>query len=343
MKSLTVSRLTSFALLTTFLIGSLLNADAQNRWSRKAKETYYPSSIDNSEQPSLVYAPKSDKGKRPLLVALHTWSDDFKQEGGQPLFGDWCIQNEWFMIHPNFRGKNRTPSALGSELAVADIVSAVDYMKSKYNVDENRIYLVGVSGGGHMSLLMAGRHPEIWAGVSAWCGISDIQAWWEQKSEDGPERYASEIEKACGGKPGIDLEATKQARARSPLSYLENAGSVNLDINHGIDDGRKGSVPFTHSLNAFNLLIPESDRISKELINAFYETQKVPDGLESDPLNDPVYGKKHPIFRKVTPTARITIFKGGHEIIHEAALNWLNQQAKGKPADWKVSEHIKIR
>ena len=246
------------------------------------------------------------------------------------------------MIHPNFRGKNKTPKALGSDLAVADIVSAVEFMKSEYPIDENRIYLTGVSGGGHMSLLMAGRHPEIWAGVSAWCGISDIQTWWEQKSEVGPKRYAEEIEKACGGKPGIDDEATKQARYRSPLTYLSKAGSVNLDINHGVKDGRQGSVPFTHSLYAYNRVVDGTEAINQEDIDSFYETQIVPAHLQSK-INDPIYGKKKPVFRKQTQHTRITVFDGTHEMIHEAALNWLRLQKKGKPAVWEVNEHIKIR
>jgi pimeloyl-ACP methyl ester carboxylesterase len=342
MKLISPTRLTTIPLLAIFLFVSVATVDAQNRWSRKVKETYYPSSIDNSQQPSLVYAPKKVDGKRPLLVALHTWSNDFLQEGGQPLFGDWCIQNDWFMIHPNFRGKNRTPQAMGSDLAVGDIVSAVEYMKSEYNVDGNRIYLVGTSGGGHMSLLMAGRHPEIWAGVSAWCGISDIQAWWEQKSADGPERYAEEIELALGAAPGTDLEATQQARYRSPLSYLTSAANVSLDINHGIDDGRKGSVHFTHSLYAFNRVVSGEDAISEADIKTFYETQEVPVHLKTS-IKDPVYGRKIPLFRKTTPTCRITIFKGGHEIIHEAALNWLALQKKGSPTVWEVTNPIKIK
>ena len=337
------SKLPLSLLLLCTLLGSMLSLEAQNRWSRKVKETYYESAADNSQQPALVYAPKRVEGKRPLLVALHTWSNDFLQEGGQPLFGDWCIQNDWFFIHPNFRGKNRTPKALGSDLAVGDIVSAVEYMVETYDVDENRIYLTGTSGGGHMSLLMAGRHPEIWAGVSAWCAITDIQTWWEQKSVDKKnKRYASEIEKAVGGRPGLDAEATEQARHRSPLTYLPKAGEVNLDINHGVDDGRKGSVPFTHSLLAFNRVVTGQHAISEEAIESFYTTQTPPaDG--SSKLDAPAYGKRKPIYRKTGDDTRITIFKGGHEIVHEASLNWLRHQRKGQAPVWEYDEVIKIR
>lgn len=337
------SKLPLAFLTFTLLANSLATVQAQHRWSRHVKDVYYQSSADNSLQPAFVYAPKRVEEPRPLLVALHTWSNDFRQEGGQPLFGEWCMDNDWFLIHPNFRGKNRTPDALGSDLAVGDIVSAVEYMKANYNVDENRIYLCGTSGGGHMSLLMAGRHPEIWAGVSAWCPITDIQVWWEQKTAEGPERYAEEIEKACGGKPGIDPEATEEARKRSPLTYLSNAAGVNLDINHGIEDGRRGSVPFTHSLYAFNRIVEGADAISQEDIDFLYEKQKVPEG-QAKAKRDPVYGKrKQPVFRKTAGNCRITIFDGGHEIIHEAALNWLRLQEKGKPAEWEVKDIVELR
>ena len=84
---------------------------------------------------------------------------------------------------PNFRGRNRRPEATGSELAVEDIVSAVDYGKRTTRIDENRIYLVGTSGGGYSCLLMAGRHPRLWAGVSAWVPIYDLEAWYYETKE----------------------------------------------------------------------------------------------------------------------------------------------------------------
>ena len=342
MNKFNLIRIPVLSILLLALVIPPLTVDAQNRWSRKVKDIFYPTGPDSREQPMLMYAPRKVEGKRPLLVALHSWSSDYLQEGGQPLFGDWCIDNDWFMIHPNFRGRNRNPNALGSELAIRDIVDAVEYMKSNYEIDEDRIYLCGVSGGGHMSLLMAARHPEIWAGVSAWCGISDIQAWWEQKTAVGPERYAKEIEKACGGKPDSNPQAAEQCRLRSPLTYLTKAGKVNLDINHGFDDGRKGSVPFTHSLHAFNKVVAGTDAISEEEIKTLYDDHTIPEQLKYKG-KDPLYGKKTPLFRKHTATCRVTLFKGAHEIIHEAALNWLNLQRKGKPAVWTVTDPVKLR
>ncbi len=71
-------------------------------------------------------------------------------------------------------------------------------MRKTLAIDPQRIYLVGVSGGGHMALLMAGRAPEVWAGVSAWCGISDLAAWHRQTKAAGLSYWQS-LEKACGG------------------------------------------------------------------------------------------------------------------------------------------------
>ena len=313
------------------------------------EEVTYLSSADQTEQPALFEIPAKTEKPVPLLVALHTWSSDYKQAGGEAVYARWCQQMGWAFIHPNFRGKNNTPDALGSDLAVGDITSAVEFAKAQTNIDPDRIYCIGVSGGGHASLLMAARAPEIWAGVSAWCGISDI-AKWHQQCTDRPSfiRYAQHIEKVLGGAPGSSLEHSTAAKHRSPLTWLEVAKQVNLDINHGINDGRPsrleddfngGSVPFTHSLEAWNEIVPTSARFEPGMIQTWYETQKFPDtGIKPDPL----YGDKQPQFQKINDNTRVTIFNGGHEIIHVAALNWLAAQRRGNPAAWSIEDPVEL-
>lgn len=300
-------------------------------------EIHYTSSGDQSQQPALFWKPESSNAnnKVPLLVGLHTWSGTYKQTGGETTYAKWCQQVGWAFIHPNFRGANWTPDALGSDLAVADIVSAVEYAKANAYIDETRIYCIGVSGGGHASLLMAGRHPEIWAGVSAWCGISDIAEWHRQCSGTKFEGYAKHIEKALGGAPDND-ERRASAKNRSPVTWLKNAGHVPLDINHGINDGRTGSVPFIQSMHAWNQVVEREKQFLPGEIVEFYETQKVPTSLAEFKAGkaDPLYGSRHPILRRIDGSTRLTIFNGGHEIVHEAALNWLAAQQKGKPANW---------
>lgn len=307
------------------------------------EEMSYVSSADDTEQPTLFWAPEKSDGPLPLLVALHTWSSDYTQAGGEAVYARWCQQENWVFIHPNFRGPNRKPEALGSDLAVGDVLSAIEFAKEKANIDPERIYCIGVSGGGHMSLLMAGRAPEIWAGVSAWCGISDIAAWHQQCSEN--ERfahYAGHIEKALGAPPEKGSDALESANHRSPVSWLNAAQAVNLDINHGVKDGRIGSVPFTHSLHAWNAVVEGEKEFPADWIDSSYQSQTFSEsGNEANP--DPLYGEHQPVFRKTAENTRITIFDGGHQIVHNAALNWLAAQRKGAPAVWELKNTVILK
>lgn len=294
------------------------------------------SSADGAEQKALWWRPENQDEPRPLLVALHTWSGNYKQGGGEIVYAQWCLANDWVFIHPDFRGPNKTPAACGSELVVSDILDAVAYAKKQANVDEDRVYLIGVSGGGHASLLMAGRHPEIWAGVSAWCGISDLADWHEKHAGT---RYGNMMEAACGGPPS-DPAAAEQFRLRSPNTWLANArGKVALDIAHGLADGRTGSVPFTHSLDAFNLVADDPDKLSELEIHGFYKVQT--SEVDSDAV-DPLFGADPLPFRRQSASARVTIFDGGHEIVHRQALNWLAQQKRGEAPVWNL-DPAKIR
>ena len=324
------------------LMCSALPLLAADKWPSDVKEIGIRSTLDSADQPALWWSPEDAKEARPLLVGLHTWSSDYRQTGSSTPYLQWCRQQGWHFIHPNFRGANRTPEALGSDLAVQDVVDAVRWAKANVKVDARRIYLIGVSGGGHMSLLMAARHPEIWAGVSAWCGIVDVARWHAEHSTNGKsDRYASEIEIALGGPPN-NAKRRDDARRRSPEMWLPAARSVPLDIAAGVHDGRKGSVPFRHSLDAFNAVVPVSARMAERALDSFYETQQLPNGWAA-PTADPLYGKRPPVFRKIHENTRVTIFEGGHEIVHEAALNWLMQQEKGRPAAWNVKSPIRLR
>ena len=299
-------------------------------WPAEVQAVTHRAGLDNSEQPCLIYDPR-DSQPVPLLVALHTWSNDHLQP--EPFYAEWCLVKRWAMIRPNFRGPNRTPEACGSELAVHDILSAVTFARTTMKIDLNRIYLVGVSGGGHMALLMAGRAPEIWAGVSAWCGIHDLAAWHSQQKKTMSNTYWKALEAVCGGAPGSSPAADDQYRQRSPATWLKRATGLPIDIAAGIADGHNGSVPVSHSLNAFNDLAADTDRISDTQIDALTVRPSVPSELQR-PAADPLYGAKPILYRRQSRQARVTLFAGGHEIIPSAALNWLSGQRKGSPANW---------
>ena len=309
-------------------------------WPEEVREIQYQCRADDSFQPALVYGNTNTKTARPLLVGLHTWSFNYKQAEGETVYAKWCIQNGWHFIHPDFRGANNNPKAMGSDYVVSDIADSVKYMKEHYPVDTERIYCVGISGGGHAALLMAGRAPDIWAGVSAWCGISDIKEWYKQTAASNP-HYAQSISKACGGNPVQDENVIPECMKRSPVSYLSGAKLVNLDINAGINDGREGSVPFTQSLLAFNSVALDDRKIKETEIAEFYEKRSFP-LYESGEISVELYGTHKPLFVRTSQNARIVIFNGAHEIIHLAALNWLAVQRKGQKARWIIEHPIQM-
>ncbi len=314
----------AFKLIVIAFVGGTLTVNAG--YPDAVKPVTIKSSKDGSLQPALFFAPETGDPV-PLLVALHTWSSGWQNNYNIPL-AKGCIERNWAFIHPDFRGPNKNPDACGSDLAVADIVDAVAWAGKEARIDPSRIYLAGASGGGHMALLMAGKAPEIWAGISAWVPITDCAAWHRQCLKAG-RRYYADLEKSCGGKPGESPGIDAQYRKRSPLTRLKEAGNVPLDINAGIHDGHQGSVPISHSLNAFNILANPQDRRSALHIAHFTSQSTVPEALLRPVDHDAAYGeKRQPLWRAESNNTRVTIFNGGHEMIPGAIFGWLNRQVK---------------
>lgn len=287
-------------------------------------EVRYRTSADKTLQPAFFYAPRVNRPV-PLLVALHSWSADYRQKLHQPC-AQYCIDHQWAYIHPHFRGPNNRPEATGSELVVKDILIAVDYARSRARIDPRRIYLVGTSGGGYTALLLAGRAPKVWAGVSAWVPITDLKAW-HSECKKSKRKYWKDIELSCGGPPGHSTKVDQQYRQRSPLTHLHHARGMALDINAGIRDGHTGSVPVSHSLLAFNRVAAKKDQFNARDIAYLVKEAKVPRHLAQS-IVDPAYGKKMPLLRRTSGKARLTLFDGGHELIPKAATQWLSKQSR---------------
>lgn len=300
-------------------------------------EITYPCKFDSSLQPAIFQAAVSSE-PRPLVVALHTWSFDHTQFN--PAYGELCKKYDFHLIHPAFRGPNWQKEACGSELVVSDLEDAVAYMKKTVNVDEKRIYLVGGSGGGHCSLLMAGRRPDLWTAISAWCPISDIAAWHDECKSSSFPQYANHIEGACGGDPSTDETAAFEAKKRSPLTWLPNAvnAPVVIDISTGIHDGHTGSVPVSQAIRAYNVLAAPEDRIGEADIAFICKNEAVPPHFAATEQDqEPAFDGRKIYLRRCSGNVRLTLFEGGHDQLPVPAFQWLAKQVSGQAPDWSLS------
>ncbi len=287
------------------------------------------SQLDGETQQLLYWAPEgATKQPTVLFVFLHSWSSDFKQDNSKWL--EECVRRNWIWLHPDFRGINNSLKACGSRFARQDILDAMEFACERWNVDRERIYLAGVSGGGHMSLLMAGHHPDRFSAVSSWVGPTDLADWHRFHTKDGqPQKYAQMIEASLGGPPRTSVQIDNDYRDRSPVFHLDHTDDLPISIMAGVEDGHTGSVPIRHSLWAFNAIAKShgSPLVSDVEIEQLSTQKKLLSPTPEDIVSDPALGRT--IFlHRTSGNSEITIFEGGHESLPSAAFEWLSQHRR---------------
>ena len=208
------------------------------------EEIWIKSTLDHSDQPSLFHF--AGEGT-PLLVGLHTWSYGRHNQVKNML--PYAEKHGWSLLLPEFRGANKGKNphcleACGSPPAIRDILDAIDYVCEHYGVDAKRIFLLGLSGGGHMALLTAANAPERFLAVGAFVPITDMLAWHAYS-----DAYRRHIEACLGGSP--EEVGEEIYRERSPISYIDALSRANLKIFHGRFDR---VVPFGQSVKLYHLM-----------------------------------------------------------------------------------------
>ncbi len=306
-----------------------LGASRLGPWRERVPEVdmvRVPSTVDATMQRVAFYDSGSAREK-PLLVVLHSWSASYLQNISIP-YARFAVDNDWVFVHPDYRGRNRRPEATFSELAVQDVIDAVEYARSRGHVDDSRIYLVGYSGGAMMSLVLAGRYPERWAGVVTWVAVVDLVEWYETMSRRGS-RYAREIAASCGGAPRPGTRAEAECLRRSPLTYLPRAaGHAPIFIAHGLGDLLASP---DHAIRAFNALAAPEDRITDAQREHIAAQRALPQELwgETAGVDRAFEHAGTPVvLRRTSRQATLVLFDGPHDMLYEPGLRWLARQRR---------------
>ena len=150
------------------------------------------SKVDETDQPYAVYIPKNfdETKKYPLVIFLHgAWSThrlglrrvfgkgnvqgtDFIVPGHVPLENDLEAIRYWPEL-PDVNYIVAAPLARGTAgyqgIPEQDVYEMLDDVKSRFPIDEDRIYLTGLSMGGGGTTWLGLTRPDIWAAIAPVC------------------------------------------------------------------------------------------------------------------------------------------------------------------------------
>ena len=182
----TLVRTALFAALVAGLFGSYATAEPTTRpttarasQGRIERRTYDFKEAGKEMEYALFVPGAYDKSKRwPLVVALHGLYSNPQQIMHYPGLTDQAERRGylvvapmgynargWYGAVPLVKGKAEDPPNL-SELSERDVLNVLDIVRKEYNVDPDRVYLLGHSMGGGGTWHLAIKYPDLWAALA---------------------------------------------------------------------------------------------------------------------------------------------------------------------------------
>jgi pimeloyl-ACP methyl ester carboxylesterase len=184
-----------FAFLT-FLTIALSVFGTSDAFSQRLKagpqDLSFFSTVDETDQPYAIYIPKNfdESRKYPLVVFLHgAWSNhrlglrrafgqgnlqglDFIKPGNVPVETD-LESTRYFPVLKDIDYIVAAPLARGTAgyqgIPEQDVYDMLADIESRFSIDENRIYLTGLSMGGGGTVWLGLTRPDIWAALAPCC------------------------------------------------------------------------------------------------------------------------------------------------------------------------------
>jgi predicted peptidase len=174
----------------------------------------------DGESKYVVFVPHGYTGEKeyPLILFLHG-SGERGDDGEAPVkqgignaitFKGGEKKFPFFVVFPQCRAKGNW----GADRPDADRALAIlDEVQKSYKIDNKRIYLTGLSLGGHGTWSLAAAHPDRWAAIVPICGWGDTAT--ADKIKDIP----------CWGFIGDKDNAKLVDSTRAMIAALKKAGA----------------------------------------------------------------------------------------------------------------------
>jgi poly(3-hydroxybutyrate) depolymerase len=171
-------------LLLTFILAIPLVAQEEKKekgktQSRIQKRTYDFKEAKKAEMEYALFVPSTyDKDKKsPLIVALHgLYSNpqqmmryrgltDLAEKHGYIVVAPMGYNSSgWYGVKIPFKKDPKAPDNL-SELSEKDVMNVLALTRKEFNIDDNRIYLMGHSMGGGGTMHIALKNPDLFAAL----------------------------------------------------------------------------------------------------------------------------------------------------------------------------------
>lgn len=194
----------------------------------------FTSTFDNTTQRAVLQVPTAYQASQatPLLVVLHDWEQD-----RFPPFNDFQAAADaagWLLVSPDMHGDHAPDPAhpmwytLASRGSQRDILDSIQWVSARYNVDPQRIYVMGKGMGGQTALVTAAKHPNQFAAVVSDRAFTSLVFWWD----DGSAARRAIIETEVEGNPDVaQWEYQRRSMLRNyvdKFNYVMNYETIPL-------------------------------------------------------------------------------------------------------------------
>lgn len=220
----------------------------------------FENAYDDTPQEAWLQVPSGYQGSVPAPVVVYVHGrTSYMYEPAEPgnQFAAEAEARGWLLVSPEMHGRwpgtgaVPTPDppgkyAYASMESQYDVIGALQYVLGHYNVQRERLYLIGPSMGGQIGAIAVAKYPDVFAAATIFKAPSDMAQWHGQSTSF----HQDWMERECY--TGSSSNPTPQPPSQNPVCYARRSGQmfasnyvhVPVTLSHSLVDAL---VPVTHS------------------------------------------------------------------------------------------------